>query len=280
MNEDKRLNEVIRVQKRPNNFVMMDRAFLENEHLSWKAKGILAYLLSKPDNWKVIAGDLIHHATDGKGSVYKGLAELKAEGYYRKTPVRNEKGIIIRWDSVVFEIPNAELMENSGVCPLPKNQEMDNQDMDKPFMENREHNKNNSNNNYMTKNPVKSSQNGQTELQEYLTIIQKNICYEDLKLTHTADMKLIDECISILLDTLLSQSKTVHISGEDKPRQLVISNLLKLEYHDIVHVIEQYKSQSTKITKKRQYILTMLYNSKLELESHYTNLVQSYRKGK
>lgn len=32
--KEKRLNEVIRVQKRQNNFVMMDRAFLENEHLS------------------------------------------------------------------------------------------------------------------------------------------------------------------------------------------------------------------------------------------------------
>lgn len=173
-------------------------------------------MLSKPDNWKVIAGDLINHATDGKGSVYKGLTELKAEGYYRKTPVRNEKGIIVRWDSVVFETPNAELMENSRVCPLPKNQEMDNQDMDNPFMENRERNKNNSNNNYITKNPVKSSQNGQTGLQKYLAIIQKNICYEDLKHTHSADIKLIDECISIILDTLLSQSNTICGSAEKR----------------------------------------------------------------
>ena len=80
MSEDKCLNEVIRVQKRKNNFVMMDKEFLENESLSGKAKGILAYLLSKPDNWKVIAGNLINSATDGKGSVYKGLAELSEHG--------------------------------------------------------------------------------------------------------------------------------------------------------------------------------------------------------
>ena len=51
MSEDKRLNEVIRVQKRPSSFVMMDKSFLEDTRLSYKAKGILAYLLSKPDNW-------------------------------------------------------------------------------------------------------------------------------------------------------------------------------------------------------------------------------------
>ena len=57
MSEDKRLDEVIRVRKRPNNFVMLDKTFLEDDRLSFKAKGILAYLLSKPDNWKVIVGE-------------------------------------------------------------------------------------------------------------------------------------------------------------------------------------------------------------------------------
>lgn len=53
MSEDKKLNEVIRVKKRPSNFVMMDKTFLEDDRLSYKAKGLLAYLLSKPDDWKV-----------------------------------------------------------------------------------------------------------------------------------------------------------------------------------------------------------------------------------
>ena len=89
MSEDKRLNEVIRVQKRPSNFVMMDKSFLEDIRLSYKAKGILAYLLSKPDNWKVIVGNLVNYSTDGKASVYAGLKELKECGYYEKIPIRN-----------------------------------------------------------------------------------------------------------------------------------------------------------------------------------------------
>ncbi|GHU76592.1 hypothetical protein FACS1894188_09350 [Clostridia bacterium] len=38
MSGDKRLNEVIRVQKRPNSFITMDKGFVENPNLSWKAK--------------------------------------------------------------------------------------------------------------------------------------------------------------------------------------------------------------------------------------------------
>ena len=91
MSEDKKLNEVIRVKKRPSNFVMMDKTFLEDDRLSYKAKGLLAYLLSKPDDWKVIDGNLVNSSKDGKASVYAGLKELKECGYYEKVPVRNEK---------------------------------------------------------------------------------------------------------------------------------------------------------------------------------------------
>ena len=106
MSEDKRLNEVIRVQKRPSNFVMMDKSFLEDIRLSYKAKGILAYLLSKPDNWKVIVGNLVNYSTDGKASVYAGLKELKECGYYEKIPIRNKQGTrITRWESTVYEVP-------------------------------------------------------------------------------------------------------------------------------------------------------------------------------
>ncbi len=77
MSEDKRLNEIIRVKKCQNNFVMMDKTFLEDTRLSFKAKGILAYLLSKPDNWKVIVGNLVNSSTDGKKAIYSGLKELK-----------------------------------------------------------------------------------------------------------------------------------------------------------------------------------------------------------
>ena len=77
MSEDKKLNEVIRVKKRPSNFVMMDKTFLEDDRLSYKAKGLLAYLLSKPDDWKVIIGNLVNSSKDGKASVYAGLKEFK-----------------------------------------------------------------------------------------------------------------------------------------------------------------------------------------------------------
>jgi len=96
---------IIRVQKnRDNPYVMMNARFLSDERMSWKAKGILAYLLSKPDSWQVQVGDLVKRSTEGRDANYAGLNELKRCGYLVKEPVR-ENGKVIRWDSTVYENP-------------------------------------------------------------------------------------------------------------------------------------------------------------------------------
>lgn len=270
MSENKRLNEVIRVQKRPSSFVMMDKSFLEDTRLSYKAKGILAYLLSKPDNWKVIVGNLVNYSTDGKASVYAGLKELKECGYYEKIPIRNEQGTrITRWESTVYELPHSLFTDY---------QEIEHLDIENQFIENRERNNNyNTNKLNVSNNYVQSRQtdgDGQL-LESYLAILRENVSYHDLQAAYSDDMALIDEFIAIALDAILSDSKTVRINGENKPRELVRSNLLKLRYDNIVHVLEQFKEQGQRIRKKPQYILSMLYHSPMELNAHYSNWVQS-----
>lgn len=88
-------------------------------------------------------------------------------------------------------------------------------------------------------------------------------------------MELIDEFIAIILDALLSDSKTVRMSGENKPRELVKANLMKLTYADIEYVLGQFKEHGERIKKKPQYILSMLYHSPMERNAHYTNRVRS-----
>ena len=180
MSEDKRQNEIIRIQKKRSSFVTMDKGFLENNNLSYKAKGILAYLLSKPDNWKVIVGDLINHSKDGKAAVYSGLQELKKQGYYRKIPIRNVTGQrISHWESVIFECPEDEPVdheEKPEICLLPENRDVDkstekstsslfpdfqyidNQYLENQFIENQEHNNNYNSNNYPKNNKSSQSQ--------------------------------------------------------------------------------------------------------------------------
>ena len=287
MSKDKKLNEVIRVHKRANSFVMMDKEFLENAALSWKAKGILAYLLSKPDNWKVIAGDLVKRAIDGKTAVYNGLAELSKQGYYEKVTVRSKDGRRIdHWESTVYELPKAVNPENTPSSLLLGFQEIDNQEVGNQDIGNRERN-----NNYVNNKDFNNNQSSQVmsappnrqdkdatddiakKIEIYTALIKENISYNELAMSRPYDLRLVDEIVAIIIDTILTDGKNIRIDGEDKPRSLVKSTLLKLNYHDIILVLDQFKTVTDRISKKNKYILTMLYNSKLEGELHYTNLV-------
>lgn len=82
----------------------MNKTGLNDPRLSFKAKGILAYLLSKPDHWQTRVSDLANHAADGKDAVKSGLRELKSHGYVTYELPRNEKGRYIEGGYTVFEV--------------------------------------------------------------------------------------------------------------------------------------------------------------------------------
>lgn len=72
---------VLRKNKKRYNFTQIDNEILKNPELSWKAKGILCYLLSKPEGWKFGRKDLLNNATEGETALDSGLEELKELGY-------------------------------------------------------------------------------------------------------------------------------------------------------------------------------------------------------
>jgi len=70
--------------------VMLDNEILENPNVSWRAKGLLGYLLScslsieEPDIWKFNISDITISNADGKDATRSGLKELEQHGYVKK----------------------------------------------------------------------------------------------------------------------------------------------------------------------------------------------------
>ncbi|AMB93604.1 hypothetical protein [Aerococcus sanguinicola] len=92
--------------KKTSNYSVIDNDFLHRSDLSWKAKGILAYLLSLPDDWVIRIETVKAQATDGKTSFRSGWTELVKQGYIERNPVRNGAGQRIKyWETVVYERP-------------------------------------------------------------------------------------------------------------------------------------------------------------------------------
>lgn len=99
---------IFRVAKNADNpFVMIDRRVIENPALSWKAKGMLAYLLSRPDNWVVRFSDLVKRSPDGGHTVRAALKELRDAGHLKITTER-ENGRVKQWIYTIFEVPSPD----------------------------------------------------------------------------------------------------------------------------------------------------------------------------
>ena len=60
---------------------------VNDNRLSWKARGLLIYLLSKPDDWEVRVQQLIDSSPDGKAVVQAIFRELKKYGYASLAPL-------------------------------------------------------------------------------------------------------------------------------------------------------------------------------------------------
>jgi len=104
---------------RNNPYFQMNRVAVQDERLSYKAVGLLVYLLSKPDDWRTIVNDLVNRHTDGKDSVRAGLNELIECGYIIRQQPREESGTFRTVEYDVCETPQAGFPE--AVKPVAAN---------------------------------------------------------------------------------------------------------------------------------------------------------------
>ena len=95
-----------RVKKESGNFVTIHKGFIQDSNLSWKAKGLLLYLLSRPDDWKIYETELVKHTSDKLSSLKSGIKELEKAGYIERKRKRDDKGRLQGYDYEVYEQPN------------------------------------------------------------------------------------------------------------------------------------------------------------------------------
>lgn len=84
-------------------FVVADKQFIDDPELSFKAKGIMIYLLSKPDHWKVYPGNLKKHAKDQDTSIRNGLKELEEVGYIKTNKHIDNQGRVNKTKYLIYE---------------------------------------------------------------------------------------------------------------------------------------------------------------------------------
>jgi hypothetical protein len=133
---------VLRVNKKKDNYSVIDNTSLRDKKLSWKAKGMIAYLLSLPDDWQIFVSELTTHSKDGRDGTTAAIKELMDNGYIVRTDGKDEKGRFC-YNYEVFEVPSPKPLPT--LAPPPSN----------PLGENR-------NGKAVTVNPKREDRNGES----------------------------------------------------------------------------------------------------------------------
>ena len=109
----------IRVIKQ-SNFTQLDNGLLDDSRLSFKAVGLLCYMLRLPDDWDFTLEGLAKKHRDGLASVRSAMAELEAAGYVtRGSQQRTEGGTFQGADYEVREFPTACENRTRTACENP-----------------------------------------------------------------------------------------------------------------------------------------------------------------
>ena len=112
------------------------------------------------------------------------------------------------------------------------------------------------------------------ERQSYRELLERNLDYDILLQNNPYDHDTIEEIMELMLDTICSKRQYIRISGDDKPRDVVKSQFLKLNYEHIEYVLSSFKDNVTKVRNIKQYLLASLYNAPLTISNYYDALVR------
>lgn len=114
--------------------------------------------------------------------------------------------------------------------------------------------------------PMRIRKQYEDYLREKLSInvlIQNNPC----------DVGRINEIFNLMLDVLCSTAKTIRISGDDKPIDVVRAQFMKIDSGHMEYILDCFKHQITDIRNVKQYLLATIYNAPLTIDHYYISKV-------
>ena len=95
---------IVRSPRPASHYTVVQNQVIRDRRLSWRARGILIYLLSMPDDWRTTASHLASTGLEGRDAIRACLEELETVGYIQRKKRQDDRG---RWSTAtyVFDCP-------------------------------------------------------------------------------------------------------------------------------------------------------------------------------
>ena len=280
---------VFRVEK-TKDFTIMCNHHLRNRKLSLKAKGLLSLMLSLPEDWDYTTKGLAHICKDGIDAISTALKELEQQGYLTRERVRLPNGRLgdieytIHEQPVTLDIPpNSPKRENprqvnpgqafpEQVKPEQENHAQLNTNRPKTEKENTD-----ISSTHQSIYPKAGERKYNSETQDRMDWMDEANAYRDLIMTNIEydilceryGEERMDEVVELMLEAVISKRPYIRIAGDEFPREIVKSRLLKVGPMHVEYVFDCIDRNTTKVGNIKAYLLTALFNSPATMDSYY-----------
>ncbi len=102
-----------RIKNKTDNFTIVANEIFQRSDVSARAKGIYAYIMTLPDDWKIYKSEIYKHFSEGITALDTAFKELEELGYITKERHKGEGGRFSGWDYTIREsVEKTDPMEN------------------------------------------------------------------------------------------------------------------------------------------------------------------------
>ncbi len=108
------------------------------------------------------------------------------------------------------------------------------------------------------------------ERESYREMILENIDYDILIQEPKLDRRQLDEIVDLMVDTICSSQDYIVIGGDKKPKEVVKSQFCKLDSGHIQFVMDSMHENTSRVRNIRKYLLSVLYNASMTIDSYYS----------
>ena len=268
---------VFRIKKR-NDFTIISNTIFKDKTLSARAKGLLAEMLSLPEDWDYTLKGLSSLFSDGIDSIRSGIRELEEHGYVVRQRSRTEDGRLAGIEYIIYETPHiVGAFTPVQDAPVTESPISEKPSQEKPMqaepMTYKELNtlRTDSSSTYES-NPYQSiaghDRMGYDEARE---AVRENIEYGILCDKYPHEM--VDEIVDIAAEALCSPKEHFELGKDTFPFSLVKDRILRLDSSCVEYIFSCIRSNAADIRNIKQYLLKTIVNAPATIEHYYETKV-------
>ena len=276
------VSTVCRIEKK-DNYTVMSNQHLRSPNLSLKAIGLLSKVLSLPEGWDFSVAGLASICKEGKQSIKTALDELEKWGYLELTKLTPDKTASGRIEYVYtfYEYSDKDVLsdtyQSSGKQDAEKQplvfQNAEIQFTDNPTQSNIKDkikknkllneeisiNQSSGSNNSVEKSSDRLTEGYSAELERYIEFVKYNIDYCDFVDWLDNEEEAV-EIVQMIVRQICSRKPTESICGQEYPREVVKSAMLKVDINTLEDAIESVQKTGN-VRYFEKYLISTLFNA-------------------